>query len=208
VNALTALDQLRAGNQRFVAHTVSLTSLLSQTQRAELAREQRPIAIVVGCSDARAPAEMIFDQGLGSLFIVRVAGNVVSPVIVGSVEFAAERFGTRLVIVMGHTHCGAIEAAFEVETQASTRMSDNLVQVVERVRPAVRAAREAHPDLPPPVQRHAAAYTNVKNAAGHLRGGSPVLERLIREHDLIVVGAVYDLETGVVDFFDAVPGAM
>ncbi|MCC6622314.1 MAG: carbonic anhydrase [Deltaproteobacteria bacterium] len=207
MDAVTALELLRAGNQRFVAHTVSLTSLISQTQRAEHAREQRPIAIIVGCSDARAPAEMIFDQGLGSLFIVRVAGNVVSPVIVGSVEFAAERFGTSLVVVMGHTHCGAIAAAYEVETEAHAGLSDNLHQVVERVRPAVRAARADHPHVEPAAQKQAAAYINVRNAAAQLRQGSAVLERLIQRDALVVVGAVYDLETGVVDFFDGVPAA-
>lgn len=212
MDPMIALELLRAGNQRFVAHTVSLTSLLSATQRATYVHEQRPIAIILGCSDARAPAEMIFDQGLGSLFIVRVAGNVVSPVPLGSIEFAAERFGTRLVIVMGHTHCGAIEAAFdrvaegEGERAPPLRPTGNVDDVVARVLPAAHSACELHGHESPEAQRRAATYLNVRNATALLRHASPVLERLIPEGGLLVVGAVYDLETGVVDFFDGVPG--
>lgn len=202
-----ALERLREGNRRFVSNASLRGPILTDARRADLLAGQRPVAIVLGCSDSRVPAELVFDQGFGDLFVIRVAGNIVAPSLVGSVEFAAERFGTSLVVVMGHTHCGAIAAAYEVETEAHAGLSDNLHQVVERVRPAVRAARADHPHVEPAAQKQAAAYINVRNAAAQLRQGSAVLERLIQRDALVVVGAVYDLETGVVDFFDGVPAA-
>src|SRR5512134_558202 len=113
ISAKDALDRLREGNHRFVSNIRSLDTLLSHTRRADLVAGQQPFAIVLGCSDSRVPAELVFDQGFGDLFVIRVAGNIVAPSQVGSVEFAASRFGTRLVVVMGHTQCGAIIATLE-----------------------------------------------------------------------------------------------
>jgi carbonic anhydrase len=199
LNALEALDRLRAGNARFAAHVISIDSLTRHLDRAALMKAQQPFAILLGCSDSRAPAELVFDQGLGDLFVIRVAGNVVSPSQVGSVEFAAERYGVRLVVVMGHTLCGAVDATIDAVEQAQATVSDGLMSIVERVRPAVEAARLAGASDRAAVAR-AATRINVKMAVEHLRHGSPLLERLISHEGLMVIGAEYDLGTGKVEF--------
>ena len=199
LNALEALDRLRAGNARFASNVISIDSLARNLDRASLTKVHNPFAILLGCSDSRAPAELVFDLGLGDLFVIRVAGNVVSPSQVGSVEFAAQRFGTRLVVVMGHNHCGAIEATLDVVEQTHTPASDGIMSIVERVRPAVEAARLAGGADRNAVSR-AASRINVSMAVEHLRHGSPLLERLISREGLMVIGAEYDLETGKVEF--------
>ncbi len=196
--ALEALDRLRAGNVRFASNVISIDSLARQLDRAALKRNQAPMAIVLGCSDSRAPAELVFDQGLGELFVIRVAGNVVSPSQVGSVEFAAERFGCRLVVVMGHTQCGAIDATLEAVEKGSPPASENVMSIVERVRPAVEAARLAGGDRE--TVARAATRINVKMAVQHLRHGTPVIERLMIHEGMLVIGAEYDLESGRVEF--------
>jgi carbonic anhydrase len=151
------------------------------------------------------PAEIIFDQGLGDLFVIRVAGNIVAPSQVGSVEFAAARFGTRLVVVLGHSQCGAIAATLEELQMPSENQSRNLRSIVDRVRPSVEGllATELRHDMDALV--HQAVRGNIRASANHLRHGSALLEQLIHEEGLVVVGAEYSLETGVVDFFDGVP---
>lgn len=203
--ALDALSRLREGNQRYVSNVRSLDSLLSHTRRGDMAREQHPFAIVLGCSDSRAPAEVVFDQGLGDLFVIRVAGNVVAPSQVGSVEFAAGHFGTRLVVVLGHTYCGAVAATVEVLEGTSPPDSAAIRSIVDRVRPAVEPLMATELARDPRALRREATRANVRASANHLRHGSALLERLIQEQGLVVVGAEYDLETGVVDFFDGVP---
>ena len=201
--ATEALARLREGNTRFAANVISIDSLARVLRRDDLARQQQPFAIVLGCSDSRAPAELVFDQGLGDLFVIRVAGNVVSPSQVGSVEFAAERFGTRLVVVMGHTHCGAVTATLEAIEAGSAHASANVMFIVDRVRSAVESVREAAPGQDRETLLRAAVRANVRVAADHLRHGSPLLEQLIEKEGLLVVGAEYDVERGVVEFFDA-----
>ncbi len=196
--ALEALDRLRAGNVRFVSNVISIDSLARQLDRGALKRSQAPFAIVLGCSDSRAPAELVFDQGLGGLFVIRVAGNVVSPSQVGSVEFAAERFGVRLVVVMGHTQCGAIDATMEAVQKGTPPASDNLMSIVERVRPAVEAARLAGGDRE--AVARAATRINVQMAVQHLRHGTPAIERWVTRDGMMVIGAEYDLESGRVEF--------
>jgi carbonic anhydrase len=204
ISAHAALDALRDGNRRFVSE-LGLESGAIRTRRRELPAVQEPFAIILGCSDARVPAEIIFDQGLGDLFVIRVAGNIVAPSQVGSVEFAAETFGTRLVVVLGHSGCGAIQATLEQLRRPSREQSRNLRTIVERIRPAVEGLLERGPprDLPTLVQQ--AVRANIRMSADHLRHGSEVLEQLIEQRGLLVVGAEYSLETGVVDFFDGVP---
>jgi carbonic anhydrase len=204
ISALEALERLREGNRRFVSNLRSLDTLLSYARRAELAAAQHPFAIVLGCSDSRVPAEIVFDQGLGDLFVIRVAGNIVAPSQVGSVEFAAERFDTRLVVVMGHQQCGAILATLEELRRPNENQSRNLKSIVDRVRPSVESllATELSRDSDALVRE--AVRANVRVSAAHLRNGSELLERLIREQGLQVVGAEYSLDTGVVDFFDGV----
>jgi carbonic anhydrase len=203
VAAHEALARLKEGNQRFVAGVRSLEVLVSHTRRAELATDQHPFAIVLGCSDSRVPAEVVFDQGLGDLFVIRVAGNIVAPSQVGSVEFAAARFGTPLVVVLGHTQCGAILATLE-EARNRTSGSPNLRSIVDRIRPSVETllATGLPPDGDDIVRQ--AVRANVRASADHLRHGSALLERLIRDGSLLVVGAEYSLATGEVDFFDGV----
>lgn len=200
LTAQEALDRLREGNQRFVASLQGDEPL--PAKRFELSQSQEPIAIILGCSDSRVPAEIVFDQGLGDLFVIRVAGNVVAPSQVGSVEFAASRFGTRLVVVLGHSRCGAILATIEELQRPAENQSRNLAAIVDRVRPSVEGLMktELRHDLDALV--HEAVRSNVGVSVDHLRHGSPLLEQLIRDEGLVVVGAEYSLETGEVEFFD------
>jgi carbonic anhydrase len=206
VSALDALERLRAGNSRFVSGVRSIDSLMSQTRRNDFVAGQQPFAVILGCSDSRVPVEIIFDQGLGDLFVIRVAGNIVASSQIGSVEFAAERFGIRLVVVLGHTRCGAVQATLEELQRPSGTQSRNLRSIVDRIAPAVEGllATELRHDLEALVQH--AARANVRVSASSLRNGSAVLEQLTQKDGLIVVGAEYSLETGIVDFFDGVPG--
>ena len=160
---------------------------------------------MLGCSDARVPAEIVFDQGLGDLFVIRVAGNIVAPSQIGSVEFAAAAFGTRLVVVLGHSNCGAIHATLEQLARPTRDQSRNLRSIVDRIRPAVAGLLERDPPRDRQTLEQQAVRANIRMAANHLRHGSELLEQLIQSDGLLVVGAEYSLETGVVDFFDGVP---
>jgi carbonic anhydrase len=204
ISAQEALERLREGNRRFVSEVRSRDAL-TQTRRRELAAGQEPFAIILGCSDSRVPAEIVFDQGLGDLFVIRVAGNIVAPSQIGSVEFAAERYRTRLVVVLGHSKCGAILATLEELRRRSEDQSRNLRSIVNRIRPSVEALLatelEQHPDALVPQ----AVRANIRVSANHLRHGSEVLEQLIQKDEILIVGAEYSLETGVVEFFDGVP---
>jgi len=203
ISAREALERLREGNRRFVSDDRSSQALASGSRRNELAAGQAPFAIILGCSDSRVPAEIVFDQGLGDLFVIRVAGNIVASSQVGSVEFAAARFGTRLVVVLGHSQCGAILATLE-ELQQPTDQSRNLRSIVDRVRPSVEALLATELRHDPEALVRQAVRANIRASADHLRHGSEVLEQLVQTNGLLVVGAEYSLETGVVEFFDGV----
>jgi carbonic anhydrase len=205
IPARDALARLREGNRRFVSDALPSDADVSQRRRAELASSQEPFAIILGCSDSRVPAEIVFDQGLGDLFVVRVAGNIVAPSLVGSVEFAAARFNTRLVVVLGHSQCGAITATLEELSRTSETQSRNLRSIVDRVRPSVEPLLQTELARDPEALVRQAVRANIRASANHLRHGSALLEQLIAEDGLLVVGAEYSLETGVVDFFDGVP---
>ena len=208
VTARDALERLRAGNRRFIDGGRQAEAYLTAQRRAELTQRQDPFAIVLGCSDSRVPAEIVFDQGVGDLFVIRVAGNIVAPSQVGSVEFAAERFHTRLVVVLGHSQCGAITATIEELQRPTAMQSRNLKAIVDRVRPSVESLFDT--DLrhdPDALVRHA-VRANIRASVDHLRHGSDVLEQLIRDNGLAVAGAEYSLETGVVDFFDVDPHSL
>jgi carbonic anhydrase len=200
VSAHDALTRLKEGNARYAKNVRSVDSLMSHSRR-DLTL-QSPFAIVLGCSDSRAPAEIVFDQGLGDLFVIRVAGNIVAPSQIGSVEFAAERFGTRLVVVMGHTQCGAIDAAIEAVTAEHGPASRNMRSIVNRVRPAIESLVATDLAGDPTRLRREAMRANVRASVNHLRHGSEVIERLSDESALAVVGAELDLTTGEVAFFD------
>jgi carbonic anhydrase len=199
IDARAALARLEEGNERFVKNLRSVESLATQAARAELVQGQHPYAIVLSCSDSRAPSELLFDAGLGDLFVVRVAGNVVAPSLVGSVEFAAATFGTELVVVMGHTHCGAVKATIDAVTRGAQAPSENVGDIVQRISPAVR---ELVPSLEGDELLRAATRANVRASANHLRHASRILEERIATGRLLVVGAEYALETGRVEFFD------
>jgi carbonic anhydrase len=180
-------------------------TFVSQARRRELAAGQEPFAIILGCSDSRVPAEIVFDQGLGDLFVIRVAGNIVAPSQIGSVEFATGRFGTRLVVVLGHSTCGAILATLEELRRPSGDQSRNLRAIVDRIRPSVEPLLATGLGRDPDALVRQAVRVNIQVSADHLRHGSSVLEQLIKEDGLLVVGAEYSLETGVVDFFHGMP---
>ncbi len=200
IPAHEALARLQAGNARFTANLRGTDEFVAHTRRPELKLIQEPFAIILGCSDARVPAELIFDQGLGDLFVIRVAGNIIAPSLVGSVEFAAERFHTRLVVVLGHTQCGAIEATLEELRRPTENQSRNLRAIVERVRPSVEGLLRMDPALDEVALRRRATRANIAASVDHLRHGSEVLEQLIETNGLVVVGAEYSIETGVVEF--------
>lgn len=202
ISAREGLQQLREGNLRFASNVGGSEASLSHARRAELAMGQQPFAIILGCSDSRVPAEIVFDQGLGDLFVIRVAGNIVAPSQVGSVEFAAARYDTRLVVVLGHSQCGAIVATLEELQRPSDNQSRNLRAIVDRVRPSVQGllATDLRHDLDALMKQ--AVRANIRASVDHLRHGSEVLEQLIQTEGLRVVGAEYSLETGLVEFFD------
>lgn len=202
IGAQEALARLRAGNERFVSEVLDSEAVTTPSRRKQVALAQEPFAIILGCSDSRVPAEIIFDQGLGDLFVIRVAGNIVAPSQVDSVEFAAERYRTRLVIVLGHSTCGAILATLEELGLPAAEQSRNLRSIVDRVRPSIEpllATEVAHDHEA--LVRHA-VRANIRASVNQLRRGSRVLEQLIRDDGLLVVGAEYSLDSGVVDFFD------
>ena len=203
VTALEALSRLQQGNRRFVANQTTPDSV-DHVRRAALAAGQEPFAIILGCSDSRVPAELVFDQGFGDLFVIRVAGNIVAPSQVGSVEFAASRFGTRLVVVLGHSGCGAITATLEEITGRTTSQSRNLRSIVNRVRPSVETLLTSRQNEDEDALIRDAVRANVRASVNHLRHGSELLERLSLDGGLLVVGAEYSLETGVVTFLDDV----
>jgi carbonic anhydrase len=207
ITAIDALARLREGNLRFARDESSSSATLNPARRAALIDGQEPFAIVLGCSDSRVPAELVFDQGLGDLFVIRVAGNIVAPSQVGSVEFAATRFGTRLVVVMGHSRCGAVMATLEEVLGRTPHPSKNLRSIVDRIRPSIETMISGRETQDLDALMHDAVRANVRAATDHLRHGSKLLERLIRKDGLVVVGAEYSLESGIVTFFDGVPKA-
>jgi carbonic anhydrase len=179
ISAIDALERLRAGNRRFVSGKSTIDDTLSAARRAELVDGQSPFAVILACSDSRVPVELVFCQGLGDLFVIRVAGNVVAPSQIGSVEYAAARLGTKLVVVLGHSNCGAVDATLQELAQVQETRSPNLRSIVDRIRPAVEPLLKAK-------GRH----------------GSAILEERIASGDIVVVGAEYSIESGEVIFFD------
>lgn len=203
ISATQALKRLQEGNRRFITQIQSGDYHSSHSHLSVLVTGQKPFAIILGCSDSRVPVEIIFDQGLGDLFVIRVAGNIVAPSLVGSVEFAAEQFGTRLVVVLGHTHCGAVQATLADLSGPSEKRSPNLRAIVDFIRPAVVELMETDVRKDKEALVHHAVRANIRASVNHLRHGSGLLEELIAKSGLKVVGAEYSLETGKVDFFES-----
>lgn len=202
ISASEALERLKEGNQRFVAGVRSVDTIIKQSHRASFVEGQAPFAIILGCSDSRVPAEMVFDQGLGDLFVIRVAGNIVAPSQVGSVEFAVERFGTPLVVVLGHSMCGAVRATIDDIESQQEHASSNVLSIVNRIRPTVEPLFNTDLRNDPDKLLESAIRANIMSATSQLQHGSPMLEQLLQKNELVIVGAEYSLETGVVEFFN------
>ena len=204
IRAAEALERLRAGNRRFITDVHSPHVITCQSRRRELTAGQNPFAIILGCSDSRVPAELVFDQGLGDLFVIRVAGNIVAGSQIGSIEFAAERFAARLVVVLGHSCCGAVLATLEELDRPSANRSPNLSAIVNRIRPAVEALATPERRHRPKLLLKRAIRANIQTSVNRLRQGSNILTRLIQTDGLHIVGAEYSLETGGVEFLEEV----
>src|ERR1700723_3907292 len=205
ISAREALALLQEGNRRFVSDISNRDAIASRARRLERTASQGPFATILGCSDSRVPVEIVFDQGLGDLFVIRVAGNIVAPSLIGSVEFAAEQFGTHLVVVLGHTQCGAIETTLQQLRRPVENQSRNLHSIVDLIRPSVEGLLATELRYDHRALGQAAVRANIRASVRHLRHGSDIIEQLIQKAGLMVVGAEYSLETGVVDFFDGLP---
>lgn len=201
-SADTALQRLREGNDRFVQGQTGHAEAVERIHRGESVESQSPFAIVLACSDSRVPIELIFDQGIGDLFVIRVAGNIVAPSQIGSVEFAAQQFGTKLVLVLGHTNCGAVIATLNELAKRESHRSPNLRAIVDRVRPAIEPVIVHHEMSEGDEVLRDAVRANIRASVDRLSHGSRILEQLIGDGDLVVVGAEYSIETGAVEFFD------
>ena len=195
---------LKQGNARFVENVQNPQSTLLASNA--LTHVHEPFAIILGCSDARVPAEIVFDQGLGDLFVIRVAGNVVAPSQIGSVEFATEKFATKLVVVLGHSHCGAVTACVETLINPDQQFSPNLRSIVDRIRPSVYNLHEIYTangqDIDAQELINRGIKANVRMSVTQLKHGSRILEDAVNNGSLIIVGAVYDLDTGKVTFIE------
>ena len=202
LKAQEALIQLQEGNQRFVEGKSTRNTNYTQ-RRNELVDGQTPFAIILGCSDSRVPTEIVFDQGLGDLFVIRIAGNIVAPSQIGSIEFAVETFQTPLVVVLGHTGCGAVAATLNQIRQPQASRSQHLRSIVERIRPAVESLSEIRTDLAHEHLLERAIRSNVRMSVNQLRHGSSFLEKMYDSGSLWIVGAEYSLESGEVDFFES-----
>ena len=204
VSALESLERLQVGNRRFIEGRQTHSAMTLHDQLEASARKQQPFAIVIGCSDSRVPAEIVFDQGIGDLFVIRIAGNVVAPSQIGSVEFAVEQFGTQLVVVLGHSNCGVIMATLDELHRPSERRSLNLNAIFDRIRPAVESLVGGELEDDREAMVRAGVRANVRSSVEQLRHGSAILEDLIFSDRLHVVGAEYSLNTGLVEFFEGV----
>jgi len=201
VNAQQALDKLMAGNHKFVTQANQSGVHSFPILRDEMQLEQNPFAIILGCSDARVPAELVFYQGLGDLFVIRVAGNIVAPSQIGSIEFACQQFGVQLVVVLGHTRCGAIQATVEALTGDPDDLSPNVAAIVDRVTPAVDPIVRSYQGTDRDQLIQLAMQANIQQSVQMLQMRSRILRSLIRHDELKIVGAEYSIETGKVDFY-------
>lgn len=206
------IERLRDGNRRFVEGAASRFAREELEHRRRLAAGQSPDAVILTCADSRVPPTLVFDQGLGNLFVLRVAGNVVTPEQLGSVEFAVDSLGTRVVVVLGHTGCGAVTAAVDLLGDDAPELSPNLRSIVDRIRPAAQAAAvevlgegttlEALSEERRAEVVDRAVRLNVAGAVNDLRAGSSLLDGLAEAGELTILGAEYDLESGRVELLD------
>lgn len=199
ISAQEALVRLQQGNQRFVSGELDNTRSRSPARRAKLAAGQAPFAAILGCSDSRVPQELLFDQGLGDLFVMRVAGNIVTNSEVGSIEFAVNAFDTPLVVVLGHTDCGAVTSAVDPQTEG---VPAALKSIVDQVRPAVEDVLENGGEDKNASFVNNAVRANVRRSVAQLGRESELLKARVEQGKLMIVGAKYRLDSGEVEFFD------
>ena len=202
ISATEAIEKLKSGNERFMAGVRRVDTFADELRKSALVKEQNPFAIILGCSDARVPAEIIFDQGLGDLFVIRVAGNIVAPSQIGSIEFATEKFGTPLVVVLGHSRCGAVIATLDDLEHPASNQSSNVLSIVNRIRPTIEPLYKTALRQQPDQLLDASIRANILASTNQLRHGTQLLERLVEQGKLKIIGAEYSLETGKVEFFD------
>ena len=201
ISASEALERLEAGNRRYLAGEPE-NVVFSAESRKKLASGQNPFAVILGCADSRVPAELIFDQGLGDLFVIRVAGNVVAPSLIGSIEFAAVKFGVRLIIVLGHTCCGAVEAAVAGLQTPDESISPNLAAIIDRISPGIEELVRADQGNDNEALMQEAVRANIQTSVDEIKHGSDILKNLIENDGLQIAGAEYSLETGEVEFLN------
>lgn len=204
ISAQEAIKRLKEGNKRFVSGSINADKQLSTSRQKKLITKQSPFAIILGCSDSRVPVEFIFDQGFGDLFVIRIAGNIVAASQVGSIEFAAECFKTKLVVVLGHSNCGAVTAAINTINNPEQNQSHNLKFIVDRIRLSIENLQEELESSDTEKFMEKVISANVRSSVNQLYHGSDNLKQLTKNKDLLVVGAKYSLDTGIVDFFDAI----
>lgn len=193
ITADQALEKLKDGNARFVSGDVEHPNQ-SAERRAEVVSGQHPFAIIVGCSDSRVPPEIIFDQGIGDIFVVRTAGQVMDDAALGSIEYGAEHLGVPLVVVLGHDSCGAVAATIE-----GGEAPGHIASLVEAIQPAVdEAKKEASEEE----LLNASIDINIKNVVDQLETSEPILSELVKKGELTVVGARYHLDSGEVEILE------
>ena len=202
ISAVDALERLREGNRRFVCGESANDVTTNHLQRPDMASGQNPFAIVLACSDSRVPTELIFDQGIGDLFVIRVAGNIVAPSQIGSIEYAATQFGTRLVVVLGHSNCGVVIATLKELAKKDDHRSPNFRAIVDRVLPAVEPVLREHKVGDSEFVIGEAVRANVRASVARLQHGSLIIENLINDRELHIAGAEYSIETGMIEFLE------
>ncbi len=198
-----ALELLKEGNKHYIESTIDDAEININTRRKSIGEGQSPFAVILGCSDSRVPAELVFSQGLGDLFVVRVAGNIIAPSQIGSIEFACQNFGSRLVVVLGHSHCGAVKATVDSLLSSPGDISPNIASIVEEILPAVRPVVAEHKCDDKDHLVHQAMRANIEQSVNGLETRSTVLSDMVNSKQIKIVGAEYCLETGVVDFYDS-----
>ncbi len=201
--ASETLARLKEGNARFCA--CANKAGIESAARAALADGQSPSAVILGCADSRVSPELAFDQGLGELFVVRVAGHVVAAAALESVELAVEQLGAKLVVVLGHTGCAAVRATLAEVQSPGTPAAEKLSAVIHHIKPPVEAVLSLRPEADQAAMMQESVRANIRHAAGQLREDSAVISTLVESGEVLVVGAEYSLETGAVEFIDGLP---
>jgi len=195
VNSKQALEKLKAGNQKYVNSD-------NTPANHEYIAEQKPFAVVLSCADSRVPAEAIFNQGVGDIFVVRVAGNIATPSQIGSIEFACENFGSSLIVVLGHSGCGAIKASIGCSENGTDGLSPSLKSIVDEILPAIEPVLN-NAEIKPAELLQASTKANVEKTILDITNKSSLLKGLVDQGNLEIIGAEFSVETGLVNFYNS-----